>query len=163
MLTIYSDFGKRDCTSINLEFRFMFTFDARWLSARNIWNTCSRSASTGEGRSAQGFAIGVGDELSTAVSSTSKTCITLLVSRRSGESPEITSTMRTNASTKQKPKVRYNRKLTSVALEPAVMDYLDNLATRMRMNRSFVLNSIVHEYAKLIENRTIQVEEIIRA
>jgi|GEM_PF-6061954 len=71
--------------------------------------------------------------------------------------------MRTTTSIQRKPKVRYNRKLTSVALEPAVMDYLDHLANRMRMNRSFVINSIVHEYAMLIENRTIQAEEIIRA
>jgi predicted transcriptional regulator len=56
-----------------------------------------------------------------------------------------------------------NRKLTGVALEPAVIDYLDNLAERMRMNRSFVLNSIVHEYAKIVENRTIHADEVISA
>lgn len=56
-----------------------------------------------------------------------------------------------------------NRKLTGVALEPAVIDYLDHLAERMRMNRSYVLNSIVHEYAKMIEGQTIRAEETIHA
>lgn len=62
-----------------------------------------------------------------------------------------------------KPTPGRNRKLTGVALEPAVIDYLDNLAQRMRMNRSYVLNSIVHEYARMIENRTIQTAPVIRA
>lgn len=62
-----------------------------------------------------------------------------------------------------KPTPGRNRKLTGVALEPAVIDYLDNLAERMRMNRSYVLNSIVHEYARMIENRTIQSTPVIRA
>ena len=62
-----------------------------------------------------------------------------------------------------KPTPGRNRKLTGIALEPAVIDYLDNLAERMRMNRSIVLNNIVHEYARMIENRTIQSTPVIHA
>ena len=43
------------------------------------------------------------------------------------------------------------RKLTGISLEPVVADYLDGLATNMRANRSFVVNSIVHEYARIVE------------
>lgn len=43
------------------------------------------------------------------------------------------------------------RKLTGISLEPLVADYLDGLATNMRANRSFVVNSIVHEYARIVE------------
>lgn len=73
--------------------------------------------------------------------------------------------MTTTKTTRQptKPTPGRNRKLTGVALEPAVIDYLDNLADRMRMNRSYVLNSIVHEYARLIENRTIDTTPVIPA
>lgn len=43
------------------------------------------------------------------------------------------------------------RKLTGISLEPVVTDYLDRLATQMRANRSFVVNSIVQEYARIVE------------
>ena len=48
-----------------------------------------------------------------------------------------------------------NRFYTGVSLEPEVSKYLDDLARRMRMNRSWVLNTIVHEYAQFIENKNL--------
>ena len=55
---------------------------------------------------------------------------------------------------------------TGVALEPEVIGYLNDLSERMRMNRSWVLNTIVYEYAKLIENKklmpTRSIEAVIR-
>ena len=48
-----------------------------------------------------------------------------------------------------------SRFYTGVSLEPEVSLYLDDLADRMRMNRSWVLNTIVHEYAKFIEQRNL--------
>jgi len=47
------------------------------------------------------------------------------------------------------------RYYTGVSLEPEVSAYLDDLASRMRMNRSWVLNTIVHEYAKLMERKNL--------
>ena len=44
---------------------------------------------------------------------------------------------------------------TGVSLEPAVTTYLDNLSHRMGMNRSWVLNTIVHEYAKFMEQKNL--------
>jgi predicted transcriptional regulator len=44
---------------------------------------------------------------------------------------------------------------TGVSLEPEVTTYLDNLARRMGMNRSWVLNTIVCEYAKFMEQKNI--------
>ena len=46
-----------------------------------------------------------------------------------------------------------SRFFTGVSLEPEVQSYLDDLAHRMQMSRSWVLNTIVHEYAKLVEAR----------
>jgi hypothetical protein len=55
---------------------------------------------------------------------------------------------------------------TGVSLEPQVSDYLNDLAGRMRMSRSWVLNTIVYEYAKLMEKKNLaplsSSEEIIR-
>lgn len=48
-----------------------------------------------------------------------------------------------------------SRYYTGVSLEPEVSAYLDDLATRMRMNRSWVLNTIVNEYAKYIEQKNL--------
>ena len=48
-----------------------------------------------------------------------------------------------------------NRFYTGVSLEPEVSDYLNDLAKRMGMSRSWVLNTIVHEYAKLVEARNL--------
>jgi len=45
------------------------------------------------------------------------------------------------------------RFFTGVSLEPEVQQYLDDLARRMGMSRSWVLNTIVYEYAKLMENK----------
>ena len=36
-----------------------------------------------------------------------------------------------------------------------VTRYLDDLSRRMRMNRSWVLNTIVHEYARYIEQKNL--------
>jgi hypothetical protein len=44
---------------------------------------------------------------------------------------------------------------TGVSLEPAVAEYLADLSKRMRMNRSWVLNTIVYEYAKMMEDKEI--------
>lgn len=56
---------------------------------------------------------------------------------------------------------------TGVSLEPEVVDYLNDLSARMRMNRSWVLNTIVHEYAKIMESKNLSPlqskEAIIRA
>jgi hypothetical protein len=64
-----------------------------------------------------------------------------------------------------KPVVR-TRVLTGVSLEPQVSKYLDDLAARMRMNRSWVINTIVHEYAALMEKKQLHPlsskEDIIR-
>ena len=48
-----------------------------------------------------------------------------------------------------------SRFYTGVSLEPEVSAYLDDLAQRMRMSRSWVLNTIVHEYAIFIEQKNI--------
>ena len=44
---------------------------------------------------------------------------------------------------------------TGVSLEPEVSNYLDDLACRMGMSRSWVLNTIVQEYAKFIEHKNL--------
>ncbi|HMO11500.1 MAG TPA: hypothetical protein PKB06_08375, partial [Actinotalea sp.] len=56
---------------------------------------------------------------------------------------------------KQKPTWRKgNRRYAGVSLEPHVIEYVDDLAARMGMSRSWVLGTIVQEYAKLIEAST---------
>jgi len=45
---------------------------------------------------------------------------------------------------------KQSRYYTGVSLEPEVSAYLDDLAHRMRMSRSWVLNTIVHEYAAVL-------------
>ena len=53
-------------------------------------------------------------------------------------------------------KTKHSKKFfTGVSLEPQVVMYLDDLALRMGTNRSWVLNTIIYEYAKLIENKNI--------
>jgi hypothetical protein len=52
--------------------------------------------------------------------------------------------------------VKKNRVYTGVSLEPQVTEYLNDLASRMRMSRSWVLNTIVHEYAQYIEKKDLQ-------
>ena len=54
-------------------------------------------------------------------------------------------------STKKKP-----RFYTGVSLEPEVSGYLDDLARRMGMSRSWVLNTIVYEYATLMEHKNLK-------
>ena len=49
-----------------------------------------------------------------------------------------------------------NRIYTGVSLEPQVTEYLNDLARRMGMSRSWVLNTIVQEYAHYIEEKNIQ-------
>jgi len=48
---------------------------------------------------------------------------------------------------------------TGVSLEPSVVEYLDDLSKRMGMSRSWVLNTIVYEYAKLVEQKNLQAFE----
>ena len=48
-----------------------------------------------------------------------------------------------------------NRFYTGVSLEPQVSEYLDDLARRMGMSRSWVLNTIVYEYARLMEKKQL--------
>jgi len=48
-----------------------------------------------------------------------------------------------------------NRVIAGVSLEPSVMEYLDELAARMGMSRSWVLNTIVYEYAKIVERKNL--------
>ena len=49
-----------------------------------------------------------------------------------------------------------SRFYTGVSLEPDVSAYLDDLAQRMGMSRSWVLNTIVYEYAKFMEQKNIK-------
>jgi hypothetical protein len=44
---------------------------------------------------------------------------------------------------------------TGVSLEPEVSEYLNDLSARMGMSRSWVLNTIVHEYATLMEAKNL--------
>jgi hypothetical protein len=48
-----------------------------------------------------------------------------------------------------------NRFYTGVSLEPQVAEYLNDLSLRMGMSRSWVLNTIVYEYARFIEKKDI--------
>lgn len=48
-----------------------------------------------------------------------------------------------------------NRVIAGVSLERHVVAYLDDLAIRMGLSRSWVLNTIVYEYAKFIENKEL--------
>lgn len=48
-----------------------------------------------------------------------------------------------------------HRVIAGVSLEHPVVAYVDELATRMGLSRSWVLNTIVYEYAKLIENKEL--------
>jgi hypothetical protein len=50
---------------------------------------------------------------------------------------------------------KIKRVYTGVSLEPAVADYLNDLSVRMGMHRSWVLNTIVYEYAKLVEKKNL--------
>jgi hypothetical protein len=50
---------------------------------------------------------------------------------------------------------KINRFYTGVSFEPPVAAYLDDLSLRMGMNRSWVLNTIIYEYAKMMENKEI--------
>ena len=65
-------------------------------------------------------------------------------------------------STSRKP----NRFRTGVSLDPEISAYLDDLAVRMGTNRSWVLNTIVYEYAKFMEHKNLKplasTEAIIR-
>ncbi|MDZ4779648.1 MAG: hypothetical protein SGJ19_05300 [Planctomycetia bacterium] len=48
-----------------------------------------------------------------------------------------------------------NHYVSAVAFEPSVVEYLNDLAQRMRMSRSWVINTIVQEYAMFIEQKNI--------
>jgi hypothetical protein len=56
-----------------------------------------------------------------------------------------------------------NHFYTGVSLETPVVEYLDDLSKRMGMSRSWVLNTIVYEYAKLIENKKLMPQRSIEA
>jgi metal-responsive CopG/Arc/MetJ family transcriptional regulator len=62
--------------------------------------------------------------------------------------------------------IRNNRFYTGVSLEPEVANYLDDLCARMKMNRSWVISTIIYEYANLIENKKLMpvrsIEAVIR-
>jgi hypothetical protein len=45
--------------------------------------------------------------------------------------------------------------IAGVSLEKQVMAYLNDLALRMGMSRSWVLNTIVYEYAKIVEQKNL--------
>lgn len=49
-----------------------------------------------------------------------------------------------------------SRFYTGVSLEPEVSGYLDDLARRMGLSRSWVLNTIVQEYASLMEHKNLK-------
>ena len=48
------------------------------------------------------------------------------------------------------------RAYTGVSLEPVVLAYLDDLAGRMGTSRSWVINTVVYEYAKLMEAKDLR-------
>lgn len=54
------------------------------------------------------------------------------------------------------PVTKINRQYTGISLEPEIMQYLDELALRMGASRSWVLNTIVYEYAKMIERKDLK-------
>ncbi len=58
------------------------------------------------------------------------------------------------ASYSMTPKKKH-RFYTGVSFEPEVSAYLDELAVRMGMSRSWVLNTIVYEYAKIVEKQNL--------
>ena len=60
-----------------------------------------------------------------------------------------------NQSMKTKSKIK-RRYVTGITLDPEVQVYLDDLAMRMRSSRSWVLNTIVYEYARMIEMKNLQ-------
>ena len=51
---------------------------------------------------------------------------------------------------------RPNRFRTGVSLDPEISAYLDDLALRMGTSRSWVLNTIVYEYAKFMEHKNLK-------
>jgi metal-responsive CopG/Arc/MetJ family transcriptional regulator len=51
--------------------------------------------------------------------------------------------------------LKNKRVVAGVSLEPSVIEYLDELAARMGMSRSWVLNTIVYEYAKIVEKKNL--------
>jgi metal-responsive CopG/Arc/MetJ family transcriptional regulator len=63
--------------------------------------------------------------------------------------------MNTREKRKAAPKAK-GRYFTGVSLEPEVVAYVDELAARMGLNRSFVINTIVYEYAKLMEKQNLK-------
>jgi hypothetical protein len=69
----------------------------------------------------------------------------------------VISVMSTSENPKQQQHGRdpHRRTIVGVSFEKQVIDYLDDLAGRMGMSRSWVLNTIVYEYAKLIEKTDI--------
>jgi predicted transcriptional regulator len=54
-----------------------------------------------------------------------------------------------------------NRVYTSFSLEPDVSDYLNDLAERMGMPKSWVVNTIIYEYAKVAPRHAEQVRNVI--
>jgi predicted transcriptional regulator len=48
------------------------------------------------------------------------------------------------------------RYVTGITLDSEIQVYLDDLAARMRSSRSWVLNTIVYEYARMIEKKNLQ-------
>jgi hypothetical protein len=45
---------------------------------------------------------------------------------------------------------------TSFSLEPVVAAYIGDLSERMGMNKSWVVNTIIYEYAKVIEAKNLK-------
>jgi hypothetical protein len=63
--------------------------------------------------------------------------------------------IRVRISDKKFTQIRMNSKpkkvFTGVSLDAPVAEYLDDLSNRMGMSRSRVLNTVVYEYAKMME------------
>jgi predicted transcriptional regulator len=51
---------------------------------------------------------------------------------------------------------KQQRFYTGVSLQPEISAYLDDLALRMGTSRSWVLNTIVYEYAKFMEHKNLK-------
>jgi metal-responsive CopG/Arc/MetJ family transcriptional regulator len=48
------------------------------------------------------------------------------------------------------------RYLTGITIEPEVREYVDALAAQMRMSRSWVINTLIREYATLMQRQNLQ-------
>ncbi len=68
---------------------------------------------------------------------------------------EFTSNVMQQNIKRRRAGTRSTHVIAGVSLEKEVMDYLNDLALRMGMSRSWVLNTIVYEYAQIVEKKNL--------